>query len=101
VADERLRFRLKTGLGQLEQWAANAGPAQKNIVYKALFAVTDGTVFRTHFVLRDSQRAQQYFVLVKDDLVVKIWFSRFYTFGILYIGPRDDAPGLDLTFDAA
>lgn len=91
--------RLNMGIGCLEEWAATANQAQKNAVYEALFAVSGGSVRQTHKVLDDVQRTNEFFVLLRDNLVVKIGIHPFNTFSIIYIGSLDDAPDIDL--DAA
>ncbi|HEX4705757.1 MAG TPA: DUF6235 family protein [Pseudonocardiaceae bacterium] len=80
----------------LENWTQTASQAEKNAVYEVLFAVSDGSVFRTHKVLDDVQRPGEFFVLVRENLVIKIGMYPFNNFGIAYIGSLDDAPDLDL-----
>ena len=92
----RRRFRLNMGMARLESWAATAGQIDKNAVYKALFAVSDGTVFQNYKVLDDVHQPREFFIMVRPDLVVKICFHETDSFGILYIGPIDDAPDLEL-----
>jgi Family of unknown function (DUF6235) len=92
-------FKLDGGIEQLETWAANARQVQKNHLYKALFAVTDGSVFSTHGVLQDTENPHAKFILVREDLVLKVSYSHD-SFGILYIGPLEGAPGLNLALDA-
>jgi hypothetical protein len=99
VTKGRRRFRLNLGMARLENWAATAGQIDKNAVYKALFAVSDGTVFQTHKVLDDVHQAREFFIMVRPDLVVKICFHETDAFGILYIGPIDDAPDFELGID--
>lgn len=84
------------GMARLETWAATAGQIDKNAVYKALFAVSDGTVFQHYKVLDDVHQAREFFIMVRQDLVVKICFHETDAFGILYIGPIDEAPDIDL-----
>jgi hypothetical protein len=74
---------------RLEDWAATASQIDKNAVYDVLFAVSDGTVFRSHTVLDDVQRAGEFFVLARENLVVKVSIQPFDTFGVLYIGPNE------------
>lgn len=93
---ERRRRRLSMGMACLEQWAVTASQAQKNAVYEALFAVSDGSVRQSHKVLDDVQRNGEYFVLVRDNLVVKVGIHPFNTFSIVYIGSLDEAPDIDL-----
>lgn len=66
----RSRFRLETGLDVLHEWALTAAQSRKNAVYKALFAMLDGTLFRTYRIVDDFQRPSELYVIVKDDLVV-------------------------------
>lgn len=87
------------GMARLEEWAATAGQIDKNAVYKALFAVSDGTVFQNYKVLDDVHQAREFFIMVRRDLVIKIAFHETDAFGILYIGPIDDAPDLELGID--
>jgi hypothetical protein len=90
VTRERNRLRLSLGMARLEQWAAAANQTEKNSLYKMLFAVADGSVFRTYKVLDDVQEVGEFFVLVREDLVVKVNFPRPGTFGVLYIGAPAD-----------
>lgn len=87
-------FRLNMGMTHLERWAANAGQVDKNAVYEALFAISDGSVFRTHKVLDDVHWVGGFFVLVRDRLVIKIRFRRFDAFDIVYIGSFDEVPDI-------
>ncbi|MGX7826125.1 DUF6235 family protein [Actinokineospora sp. 24-640] len=93
---ERKRLRLSLGMTHLEEWAATAGQADKNALYKMLFAVADGSVFRTYKVLDDVQMVGEFFVLVREDLVVKVSFPRPGTFGVLYIGSPAEGPFRDV-----
>lgn len=97
----RPRFKLHTGMELLDEWSETAGQAAKNAVYKALFAVADGSVFRAYRTLEDYQRLQEFFIILNDNLVVKICVHHFEAFGVVYIGPLDGAPGLDLGIDRA
>lgn len=101
MAQGNRRFRLKTGVHRLEQWAATASTADKELVYRILFAITDGSVFWRHQVVRDAKRRQEYLVHVHSGLALKISFSPFDTFGIIYIGPHSDVPGMAVDNDAA
>ncbi|HJP77505.1 MAG TPA: DUF6235 family protein [Pseudonocardiaceae bacterium] len=89
MTQERKKRRLNLGVGRLEDWAATASQIDKNAVYDVLFAVSDGTVFRSHVVLDDVQRAGEFFVLARENLVVKVSIQPFDTFGVLYIGPNE------------
>jgi len=90
----RPRFRLDTGIDVLETWTESATQSEKNAVYKALFAMTDRSLFRNYRVVDDFLRLSEFFILVRDDLVIKICVHCFDSFGIVYIGPREGAPGL-------
>jgi hypothetical protein len=90
------RFRLDTGLPLLEQWATTASQTQKNAVYKALFAVTDGSVFRQYIVFDDREHSREFSVMVKEDLVVKICILDVDAFAIRYIGTLGSESNIDL-----
>jgi hypothetical protein len=85
------RFRLDSGQALLDRWASTAGQVEKNAVYKALLCVPDGSVFRTHTIIDDRDRPQDFFVLAREDLVIKIRMRNFESFDILYIGPLSGA----------
>ncbi|HEY1573371.1 MAG TPA: DUF6235 family protein [Pseudonocardiaceae bacterium] len=91
--------RLNVGVACLEKWTQTANQADKNAVYDVLFAVSDGSVFHSHKVFDDVKRPGEFFVLAREDLVVKIGIFPFNNFGISYIGSVDGASDLDL--DAA
>lgn len=92
--------KLDNGLEVLEKWADKAGPAPKNVLYKALFAVTEGSVFHRYGVLQDTENANDFFVLIREDLVLKIsYMEDGESFGIRYIGHLEEAPGLDVVLD--
>ena len=91
--------RLKTGIACLANWAGEASQAEKNLVYEALFAVADGTVRDLYKVLEDVRRNGEFFIMVRDDLVVKVGVHPFNTFSVIYIGSPADAP--DIRSDAA
>lgn len=85
------RFRLELGHDVIDTWAAAASRLEKDAVYKALFAMVDGSLFRGYRIIDDFQRPSEMFVLVHDDLVLKLRINCFDSFGILYIGPTDGA----------
>ena len=85
-----MRLKLNLGLARLEKWAATAGQAEKNALYRALFAVADGTVFRNYKVLDDVTRSGEFFVVVRENLIVKICFREPDVFGVLYIGGPEE-----------
>jgi hypothetical protein len=78
-------------LDLLDQWAATAGQVEKNAVYEALLSVPDGSVFRTRTILDDRDRPREFFVVAREDLVIKIRMGDFDSFGIVYIGPLSGA----------
>ena len=83
--------RMEAGFDVLDVWSETASPSKKNAVYKALFAMQDGSLFRTYRVMDDFQRADEIFVVVKEDLVVKIRVKSFDAFDVLSIGPAEQA----------
>jgi hypothetical protein len=78
------RYRLETGLELLDDWAATAGQVDRNAMYRALFAVADGSVAKSHKVFDD--RAHEFSVLVRKDLVLEVCLGSD-SFGIRYVGP--------------
>lgn len=88
-----IRLRLSRGSWRLDRWAATAGQIQKNAAYAALFAIVDGSVFRRYVTVDDVHRGRDFFVLVRDNLVIKVSAANFEAFGLLYIGPPETAPG--------
>jgi hypothetical protein len=86
-------FRMETGLDVLEDWAEAASQHEKNAVYKALFAMQDGSLFRTYRVIDDIQRAGELFVIVRDDLVMRLRVNRVDSFSVVAIGPCGHAAG--------
>ncbi|HEX6354685.1 DUF6235 family protein [Actinophytocola sp.] len=85
---------METGIEVLEKWADDATPRDKDVVYAALFATTDRSLFRTHDVLDDEYRLNEFFVLLEGDVVIKMRVNGYDSFGLVYIGPRTNAPGL-------
>lgn len=82
-----IRFRMESGFEVLDEWAENASQTKKNAVYKALFAMQDGSLFRTYRVIDDFQHANEVFVIVKDDLMMKVRVKCVDAFDIVAIGP--------------
>jgi hypothetical protein len=82
-----IRFRMENGFDALEEWGQTASPAQKDAVYKALFAMQDGTLFRSYRVIDDFQRTNEVHVIVKDDLAMKIRIKSVDAFDVVAIGP--------------
>jgi hypothetical protein len=81
------RFRMDAGFDVLEDWAETASQAKKNAVYKALFAMQDGTLFRNYRVIDDFQRPNEVFVIVRDNLTMKIRVNCVDSFDVVAIGP--------------
>lgn len=86
LTEEGRRRRLTTGLDRLEEWSHSASQAQRNAVYKALFSVLCGSVFRAYPVLSGDAGTDEFVVFVKADLVLRIRFRDPDSFGITYIG---------------
>jgi len=55
----RARFHLEQGLDVLEAWVDKAPKSATNVVYKALFAMIDGSIFRTYRIIDDLENAVQ------------------------------------------
>ncbi len=87
------RFRMDTGLEVLEEWTADATEEEKDAVYGALFAMTDRTLFGNYQVLDDGMELSEIFVVLREGLVLKLRVHCFDSFGIVYVGPGDRAPG--------
>ena len=62
--------------------------------------ITDGSVTNHYVVLQDKENTHARFVLVREDLVLKVNYPTADSFGIDYIGPMDDAPGISLALQA-
>jgi hypothetical protein len=93
-------LKLDNGIQQLEDWAGTAHQVHRNHLYKALFAIIDGSAADHYVVLQDKENANARFVLVREDLVLKVNYPADGSFGIDYIGPMDDAPGITLALAA-
>jgi hypothetical protein len=91
-----IRLRMSRGSGWLDQWEASAGQVEKNAVHQALFAIMDGSVFTRYEVLDDANRGREFFIVVREDLVIKASVNWYDAFAVLYIGPPDAAPGWQL-----
>jgi hypothetical protein len=89
----QIRLRMSRGSGRFDEWAATAGQIEKNAVHKALFAILDGSVFRGYETIDDAERGREFFVVVRENLVIKASVTRFDAFGLLYVGPPHAAPG--------
>jgi hypothetical protein len=85
----RARYRMDTGLEVLSAWADTARQDDKNAVYKALFAVLDGSVFHAYRIVDDHERANEFYVMVENRLAIKVRVHRVDSFGIVHIGRTD------------
>jgi Family of unknown function (DUF6235) len=90
------RLRLDTGLDVLDRWSERAGNEEKTAVYAALFAMTDRTLRRRYRIVEDEVELSEFFVLLPDDLVVKMRVHSIDSFGVVYVGRRTNAPGAGL-----
>jgi uncharacterized protein DUF6235 len=90
------RFRLDAGLDLLEKWAETANQSRKNAVYKALFAVTDGSVFANYIVFEDRDQARAFSVMIKEDLIMSITIEDVDSFAVRYVGPLGAVQSVDL-----
>jgi uncharacterized protein DUF6235 len=86
-----IRFRMEEGFDALDVWGETASQTQKNAVYKALFAMQDGILFRDYPVIDDFQRTNELYVIVKENLAVKLRIKSVEAFDIVSIGPHPHA----------
>jgi uncharacterized protein DUF6235 len=87
------RLRLDTGLDVLDAWADHANNEEKTLVYAALFAMSDRTLLRTYRIVEDEYELSEFFVLLANDLVIKMRVHSFDSFGLTYIGQHTNTPG--------
>jgi hypothetical protein len=92
----RSRFQLDAGWDVLSEWSKDASQSYRNAVHTALFSMLDRTLFRTHYAVADRAKPNEFFVAVKQDLVLKLRVSSQDTFDIVYLGAWEDAPGAEL-----
>ncbi|HEY0449912.1 DUF6235 family protein [Actinophytocola sp.] len=85
------RFRLERGLDILEAWSRTASQATRNAVYRVLFAVQDGSVFRRYETVDSYALPHEFSVHLHDDLVIGIRLAD-QSFAIGYIGPARQVP---------
>lgn len=90
----RTHFRMDTGTDVLAAWGETASQSHKTAVYRTLFSVLDGSLFRTHNLVDGFTVPSEFFVVLKPELVVKLRVNAFNSFGVVYIGPWEDAPGV-------
>lgn len=94
-------FRLASGMSVLEQWSETAGQSQRNSVYKALFRIIDGSVFRECVVLGDVARSDEFSIMVKEDLIIRFSLLGLDTFAIHYIGAAEAPVDIDVDINQA
>jgi hypothetical protein len=90
---------LNAGLDLLDEWSETASQAARNTVYRALFAVTDGSLFGSFQTMSHRQRPNELNICLRDDLVVTISRTEPGFFDIAYIGLPARAPGLGSGLD--
>jgi hypothetical protein len=95
AGSRRSAFRLTSGLDLLEKWSRTATQAEKNVVHQVLFAIADKSVFTDYLVVDDVVKTMEFFVLTRCEITIKVRVHGLNAFGIVYIGPTCDAPGLD------
>jgi hypothetical protein len=89
------RCRLQFGADVLAKWSETARQTHKNAVHVALFSMLDRTIFSTHQVVDDPRRPNEFFVAIKENLVLKLRVNGLDSFDVLYIGAWADAPGFE------
>lgn len=90
----RTHFRMDTGTEVLASWSETASQSDRNAVYRTLFSILDGSIFHTHNLVEGFAVPSEFFVVLKHDVVVKLRVHGAGSFGIVYIGPWIDAPGV-------
>ena len=91
------RCRMQLGSDVLAEWSEHARQTHKNAVHAALFSMLDRTLFATHQVVDDPHSPNEFFVSVKENLVLKLRANAFDSFDVLYIGGWENAPGFEFT----
>ncbi|MFE7132862.1 DUF6235 family protein [Streptomyces sp. NPDC057638] len=89
-------LRLHEGWELLERWSGSAGQIDKNAVHKALFAIADRTVFRTYRTFDIPGRPLDFYVLVRERLLLRIRVHRLDAFTIAHVGSVAETPEVDL-----
>ncbi|TDV41073.1 DUF6235 family protein [Actinophytocola oryzae] len=87
------RVRLDTGHDVLASWSADASRREKDAVYAALFAMAERSLLHTHHVIEDEQELSEFLVVLENGMAIKMRVHSFDSYGIVYIGPRKNAPG--------
>jgi hypothetical protein len=73
----------------LGQWARTASQADRNAVHKALFAMLDGSLFETYRIVENVRTQNELYVIVRDDLVLRLRINDTNSFHVIGIGPPD------------
>jgi hypothetical protein len=84
--DARSRMETDEVLGQ---WARTASQADRNAVHKALFAMLDGSLFETYRIVENVRTQNELYVIVRDDLVLRLRINDTNSFHVIGIGPPD------------
>jgi hypothetical protein len=92
-------LQLNGGLDVLDAWSETAPQAARNTVYRALFAVTDGTLSQSFMTMSHRDHPAELAICLREDLVVTISRTEPGFYDIAYIGSVDDAPGLGVDVD--
>ena len=87
------RSKLVRGEDRLEDWSGEADQIEQNAVYEALFAVAEGSA-ESQYETREEHRetGDEFVVIIRDDLVVKVRCIGPGAFAIVYIGHPDGVP---------
>jgi hypothetical protein len=90
------RNQLNDGLDVLDEWSETASQSARNRLYRALFAVTDGSLFRSFQTMSHRGRPNELVIYLREDLVLTISRTEPGFFDIAYIGPMSQSPGIAL-----
>lgn len=88
------RSLLKGGLEVLEEWSESAPQASRNLVYRALFAVADGSLYQSFQTMSHRARPGELAIYLRNDLVLTISWQDGNFFDIAYLGLPSGAPGI-------
>jgi hypothetical protein len=87
--DKGSRFRMESSGEVLDEWSGTATQTERDAVYEAMFAMLDGTLFRSYRIMDDFRCPGELYVLVGDDLALKIRITSFDSFGVVRVVSRD------------
>jgi len=91
VATGRRRRRLNMGVALSREMDGDRHSGREECGIRSIVRHLRRFCFRSHKVLDDVQHPGEFFVLVRENLVIKIGMYPFDNFGIVYIGTLDDA----------